>query len=85
MAENKLTGIIQKRAFFVIRYALPDFPASRTRKKSSMQTNDMNVMIFWVCVAIAAVVYAVIIWSLVAYRKTKKQENLRKNKVNNLE
>lgn len=39
-----------------------------------MQANDMNVMIFWVCVAIAAVVYAVIIWSLVAYRKTKKQE-----------
>ncbi|MFT5321513.1 MAG: cytochrome c oxidase subunit 2 [Pseudohongiellaceae bacterium] len=39
-----------------------------------MQANDMNVIVFWVCVAIAAVVYAVIIWSLVAYRKTKKQE-----------
>ena len=39
-----------------------------------MQANDMNVIVFWVCVAIAAVVYAAIIWSLVAYRKTKKQE-----------
>jgi heme/copper-type cytochrome/quinol oxidase subunit 2 len=39
-----------------------------------MQANDMNVIVFWVCVAIAAVVYAAIIWSLMAYRKTKKQE-----------
>ncbi len=34
----------------------------------------MNVMIFWVCVAVGTVVYGAIIWSLVAYRKTKKQE-----------
>lgn len=39
-----------------------------------MQANDINVMIFWVCVAIGAAVYAAIIWSLVAYRKSKKQE-----------
>jgi heme/copper-type cytochrome/quinol oxidase subunit 2 len=38
-----------------------------------MLANDMNVMIFWVCVAIGAVVYAIIIWSLVAYRRTKEQ------------
>ncbi len=34
----------------------------------------MNVMIFWVCVAVGTVVYGAIIWSLIAYRKTKKQE-----------
>ena len=34
----------------------------------------MNVMIFWVCVAIGSLVYAAIIWSLVAYRKTEKQK-----------
>jgi len=39
-----------------------------------MQANDINVMIFWVCVAIGAAVYAAIIWSLLAYRKSKKQE-----------
>lgn len=39
-----------------------------------MQANDMNVMIFWVCVVIGAAVYAAIIWSLVAYRKSRKQE-----------
>lgn len=42
--------------------------------QTGMQANDINVMIFWVCVAIGAAVYAAIIWSLVAYRKTKKQE-----------
>ena len=39
-----------------------------------MQGIDMNVMIFWVCVAVCTVVYVAIIWSLVAYRKTKKHE-----------
>ena len=39
-----------------------------------MQTSDINIMIFWVCVAIGVVVYAAIIWSLIAYRKSKKQE-----------
>ncbi|MDC1527733.1 hypothetical protein N8600_01570 [Gammaproteobacteria bacterium] len=39
-----------------------------------MQGIDMNVMIFWVCVAVCTVVYGAIIWSLVAYRKTKKHE-----------
>lgn len=39
-----------------------------------MQANDINVMIFWVCVAIGAAVYVAIIWSLVSYRKSKKQE-----------
>ena len=39
-----------------------------------MQANDINVMIFWVCVAIGAAVYAAIIWSLVAYRKSRKRE-----------
>lgn len=39
-----------------------------------MQTNDVNVIIFWVCVAIGAVVYAAIIWSLVAYRKSRNRE-----------
>jgi heme/copper-type cytochrome/quinol oxidase subunit 2 len=39
-----------------------------------MQGIDMNVMIFWVCVAVGTVVYGAIIWSLVAYRKTKKHE-----------
>jgi len=39
-----------------------------------MQGIDMNVMIFWVCVAVGIVVYGAIIWSLVAYRKTKKHE-----------
>ena len=39
-----------------------------------MQANDINVIIFWACVAIGAAVYAAIIWSLVAYRKSKKQE-----------
>ena len=39
-----------------------------------MQANDINVMIFWVCVVIGAAVYAAIIWSLVVYRKSKKQE-----------
>ena len=39
-----------------------------------MQTVEINMMIFWGCVAIGAVVYAMIIWSLVAYRKSKKQE-----------
>ena len=39
-----------------------------------MLTNDINIMIFWICVAIGIVVYAVIIWSLVAFRKSKKQE-----------
>ncbi len=39
-----------------------------------MQANDINVMIFWVCVIIGAAVYTAIIWSLVVYRKSKKQE-----------
>lgn len=39
-----------------------------------MQANDINVMIFWVCVAIGAAVYVAIIWSLVAYRKSRKRE-----------
>ncbi len=39
-----------------------------------MQANDINVVIFWVCVVIGAVVYAAIIWSLLVYRKSKKQE-----------
>ena len=42
--------------------------------QTGMQANDINVMIFWVCVAIGAAVYAAIIWSLLAYRKSKKQE-----------
>jgi cytochrome c oxidase subunit 2 len=41
--------------------------------KADMQSNDINVVIFWVCVAIGTAVYAAIIWSLVAYRKSKKQ------------
>ena len=40
----------------------------------SMQASDINMVIFWVCVAIGTVVYAIIIWSLVAYRKSSKQE-----------
>ena len=39
-----------------------------------MQANEINIVIFWVCVAIGVVVYAAIIWSLVVYRKSKKQE-----------
>jgi len=39
-----------------------------------MQASEINVMIFWVCVAIGAIVYVAIIWSLVAYRKSRKQE-----------
>ena len=39
-----------------------------------MLSNDINLVIFWICVAIGIVVYAVIIWSLVAFRKSKKQE-----------
>ena len=39
-----------------------------------MLSNDINLMIFWICVAIGIVVYAVIIWSLVAFRNSKKQE-----------
>ena len=39
-----------------------------------MLSNDINLMIFWACVAIGIVVYAVIIWSLVAFRNSKKQE-----------
>ena len=39
-----------------------------------MQTNEINVMIFWVCVAVGAIVYAAIIWSLLAYRKSKHRE-----------
>lgn len=39
-----------------------------------MESNDINVVIFWVCVAIGTAVYAAIIWSLVAYRKSKKKE-----------
>lgn len=40
-----------------------------------MQASDINVLIFWVCVAIGVIVYAAIIWSLVAYRKSREQEN----------
>jgi len=39
-----------------------------------MQANEINILIFWVCVAIGVVVYAAIIWSLVVYRKSKKRE-----------
>ena len=39
-----------------------------------MLSNDINLMIFWICVAIGIVVYAAIIWSLVAFRNSKKQE-----------
>jgi len=38
-------------------------------------TNDMNVLIFWICVAIGTIVYAIIIWSLVVYRKSREQED----------
>ena len=52
-------------------------PRGRTYQawlQTDMQANDMNVMIFWVCVVIGAAVYVAIIWSLVAYRKSRKQE-----------
>lgn len=39
-----------------------------------MQASEINVMIFWVCAAIGAIVYAAIIWSLVVYRKSKNRE-----------
>lgn len=39
-----------------------------------MQASEINVMIFWVCVTIGAVVYATIIWSLVVYRRSRKHE-----------
>lgn len=39
-----------------------------------MQASEINVMIFWICVAIGIIVYAAIIWSLVAYRKNRKHE-----------
>lgn len=39
-----------------------------------MQASEINVMIFWGCVAIGAIVYVAIIWSLVAYRRSKKRE-----------
>jgi cytochrome c oxidase subunit 2 len=39
-----------------------------------MQASEINVMIFWICVAIGIVVYAAIIWSLVAYRKGREHE-----------
>lgn len=39
-----------------------------------MQNNEINMMIFWMCAGIGAVVYIVIIWSLVAYRKSRKKE-----------
>lgn len=39
-----------------------------------MQANDINIMIFWVCVAIGSIVYAALIVSLVIYRKSTKKE-----------
>lgn len=39
-----------------------------------MHINDMNMVVFWVCVAIGAAVYGVIIWSLIAYRKSSKHK-----------
>jgi len=39
-----------------------------------VQANDINIMIFWVCVAIGSIVYAALIVSLVIYRKSNKKE-----------
>lgn len=37
----------------------------------SKQTYDLHMTIFWVCVAIGVVVYGVLFYSLIAYRKSK--------------
>jgi cytochrome c oxidase subunit II len=37
----------------------------------SRQIYDLHMLIFWVCVIIAAVVFGVMIWSIVAYRKSQ--------------
>ena len=37
----------------------------------SRQTYDLHMVIFWVCVAIGVVVYGILFWSLIAYRKSK--------------
>jgi cytochrome c oxidase subunit 2 len=37
----------------------------------SRRIYDLHMLIFWVCVAIAVVVFAAMIWSIVVYRKSK--------------
>jgi cytochrome c oxidase subunit 2 len=37
----------------------------------SRQIYDLHMLIFWVCVIIAAVVFGAMIWSIVAYRKSQ--------------
>src|ERR1700730_9395807 len=37
----------------------------------SRRIYDLHMLIFWVCVIIAAVVFGVMIWSIVAYRKSQ--------------
>jgi len=37
----------------------------------SRKIYDLHMLIFWVCVAIAVVVFAAMIWSIVTYRKSK--------------
>ncbi|MDT8398384.1 MAG: cytochrome c oxidase subunit II [Pseudomonadales bacterium] len=36
----------------------------------SRQTYDLHMTIIWICVAIGVVVYGVLLWSLIAYRKS---------------
>jgi cytochrome c oxidase subunit 2 len=37
----------------------------------SRRIYDLHMLIFWVCVAIAVVVFAAMIWSIIVYRKSK--------------
>ncbi len=37
----------------------------------SRETHSLHMLIFWICVAIGVVVYGVLIYSLIAYRKSK--------------
>lgn len=37
----------------------------------SRQTYDLHMIIFWICVAIGIVVFGVLIWSLIRYRKSR--------------
>src|SRR5882724_13724939 len=37
----------------------------------SRQIYDLHMLIFWVCVIIAAVVFGAMIWSIVVYRKSQ--------------
>lgn len=71
-----LTGLTALVLSAVSSNAQADYTLNMTRGASELsgEIYDLHMLIFWVCVGIAVVVFGVMIWSIIFHRRSKNPE-----------